>query len=229
MTSPMAATETPPALVPVLSEIARVAGETLDLPEVFQRIAAARRPGPRVRRDDRDAVGRGGRLRPLFDRGDGGHGRDATLLRADGPARRVLARPLGTSFEGRRHRGRRGRVRPRVPARPRARGFGRSRHAARRPPRGPADGRVPLPPLAEGERVPGGGPRSARADRRRRRDGRRALTSRGRREGAAAAATRRSRRSPPSSRARSTCGRSSTRSRRSSSPSSRTTAWRSAS
>src|SRR5512140_155728 len=31
----------PPALVPVLSEIARVAGETLDLPEVFHRIATA--------------------------------------------------------------------------------------------------------------------------------------------------------------------------------------------
>jgi transcriptional regulator with GAF, ATPase, and Fis domain len=33
--------DAPPALVPVLSEIARVAGETLDLPEVFHRIATA--------------------------------------------------------------------------------------------------------------------------------------------------------------------------------------------
>jgi transcriptional regulator with GAF, ATPase, and Fis domain len=37
----MLAPETPPDLVPVLSEIARVAGETLDLNEVFQRIASA--------------------------------------------------------------------------------------------------------------------------------------------------------------------------------------------
>ncbi|MGA7989978.1 MAG: sigma 54-interacting transcriptional regulator [Thermoanaerobaculia bacterium] len=37
----MAASAAPPALVEVLSEIARVAGETLDLPEVFHRIAAA--------------------------------------------------------------------------------------------------------------------------------------------------------------------------------------------
>src|SRR5512140_1952335 len=37
----MAAPEAPPALVAVLSEIARVAGETLDLNEVFHRIATA--------------------------------------------------------------------------------------------------------------------------------------------------------------------------------------------
>ncbi|HVO52087.1 MAG TPA: sigma 54-interacting transcriptional regulator [Thermoanaerobaculia bacterium] len=37
----MPAPETPPDLVPVLSEIARVAGETLDLNEVFHRIATA--------------------------------------------------------------------------------------------------------------------------------------------------------------------------------------------
>ncbi|HEX7528149.1 MAG TPA: sigma 54-interacting transcriptional regulator [Thermoanaerobaculia bacterium] len=37
----MSTSGAPPALVPVLSEIARVAGETLDLPEVFHRIATA--------------------------------------------------------------------------------------------------------------------------------------------------------------------------------------------
>ncbi len=41
MTPPMTAPPALSALVPVLSEIARVAGETLDLPEVFHRIATA--------------------------------------------------------------------------------------------------------------------------------------------------------------------------------------------